>query len=596
MKKVFSLCLLILLINFALFAQRSGWSKHLPNTSYTLRFDPTGLSTILVYNNGSEVTDYNDKLSLLYQQVDNALAQWSAATNYTVSMSRVTSGGNYLMILDAIDSVESLGDAGSPIRINNRWDLTISGTQGNRIHFYSAVIHEIGHLFIGYAHVYDDNESVMYPPSIHTWKYIGEYGGLNQADIDKVRDLYDPPSDVTVKITTAKGDVGGNVKIDGETYWRNIDSDGYTASWRPSTFPHQAEVQNGQTISIGGQNYSSNLLSWYKGATPDGSTNPHSLTVGIPEWKANLDLEYNVTFYASCPGASSNGVIKVAGVQRSSGYTANVWQSNNSLTAEGIQQAIGGIQYTFSKWEDNSTTNPRTFTVTDHGSHTVSYNPKPDAPTSLYTSADPGDQVILCWEDNPNDYVTEYDIYRSPDKNRPYVYAATVSKGTQQWTDGAWRITSSYTDSLVHYRIYAKFNYDTYHVTSDPSNSVSAYAEPGGEAKRDVGSAKFVESKRHMPTECSIGNYPNPFNPSTTMFYQLVENSDVSLEVYDVSGRRVATVVDGQRSAGYHAKVWNAKDNSGITLASGLYFYRFVARPIIGHKPFVTSGKLLLMK
>lgn len=204
--------------------------------------------------------------------------------------------------------------------------------------------------------------------------------------------------------------------------------------------------------------------------------------------------------------------------------------------------------------------------------------------------------MTLVWTDNPNSYVTEYDIYRSPDKYRPYFYAGTVNSGVQTWTDDYWRITSGYTDSLVHYQVYAKYNYGSTHVTSDPSAAVAAYAEPGGGAKRDLGLAKFVESTKRKPNECAIGNYPNPFNPSTTMFYQLVENSDVSLEVYDVSGRRVATVVDGQRSAGYHAKVWNAIDNSGITLASGLYFYRFVARPISGHKPFVTSGKLLLMK
>ncbi|MCP4634681.1 MAG: T9SS type A sorting domain-containing protein [candidate division Zixibacteria bacterium] len=67
-------------------------------------------------------------------------------------------------------------------------------------------------------------------------------------------------------------------------------------------------------------------------------------------------------------------------------------------------------------------------------------------------------------------------------------------------------------------------------------------------------------------------NYPNPFNPTTTINYQLPKDCDVTLEVYNLLGQRVATLVDGYVGAGYHTVDWNA-----ATYSSGVYFYRLQA-------------------
>jgi len=69
-----------------------------------------------------------------------------------------------------------------------------------------------------------------------------------------------------------------------------------------------------------------------------------------------------------------------------------------------------------------------------------------------------------------------------------------------------------------------------------------------------------------------LGNYPNPFNPSTTISYELSTVSNVSLIVYDVLGRNVATLVDGIQQSGYHQVNFN-----GSNMASGLYYYRLIA-------------------
>jgi hypothetical protein len=73
-------------------------------------------------------------------------------------------------------------------------------------------------------------------------------------------------------------------------------------------------------------------------------------------------------------------------------------------------------------------------------------------------------------------------------------------------------------------------------------------------------------------------NRPNPFNPSTTISFSLPAECPVRLEVYDVSGRLVARLVDGAKlSAGPHDVEWNGRDGSGRAAASGIYIYRLVA-------------------
>ena len=69
-------------------------------------------------------------------------------------------------------------------------------------------------------------------------------------------------------------------------------------------------------------------------------------------------------------------------------------------------------------------------------------------------------------------------------------------------------------------------------------------------------------------------NYPNPFNPTTTINYSLKENSNVSLNIYNIKGQKVKQLVSDQLSAGQHSVVWNGKDDSGKSVSSGIYLYK----------------------
>jgi hypothetical protein len=86
-------------------------------------------------------------------------------------------------------------------------------------------------------------------------------------------------------------------------------------------------------------------------------------------------------------------------------------------------------------------------------------------------------------------------------------------------------------------------------------------------------------------------NYPNPFNPSTTIRFGVPEASSVRIEIYDILGRRVAEVFNGTMEAGYRNVVWNA------AVATGMYLYRIESRSLSNpEKKFSSVKKMLLVK
>lgn len=73
------------------------------------------------------------------------------------------------------------------------------------------------------------------------------------------------------------------------------------------------------------------------------------------------------------------------------------------------------------------------------------------------------------------------------------------------------------------------------------------------------------------------GTVPNPFNPTTTVHFTLSQPGRVTLEIFDVRGNRVATVVDSQQGAGAHSATWNGCDDRGSAVGSGVYFGRLAS-------------------
>jgi hypothetical protein len=172
-----------------------------------------------------------------------------------------------------------------------------------------------------------------------------------------------------------------------------------------------------------------------------------------------------------------------------------------------------------------------------------------------------------------------------------------------QWNQNAWvRSKRIYCDSTS----WTQFSLvDT--LSLQPNDTIAVHLSAGA-VELSNGQILFdlVELKRiqtitaidrepySVPTRLALSqNYPNPFNPSTTISFSLRAKLFVSLKVFDLMGREVASLVSQELSAGQHSREWNA---SGMP--SGVYFCRLQARPTDGGRAgvFIDSRKLVLLK
>ncbi|MFU8860410.1 MAG: T9SS type A sorting domain-containing protein, partial [Cyclonatronaceae bacterium] len=134
---------------------------------------------------------------------------------------------------------------------------------------------------------------------------------------------------------------------------------------------------------------------------------------------------------------------------------------------------------------------------------------------------------------------------------------------------------------------YAGSDGSTYAFFSSAADHVGNRSVRGSGAEA-VTTVQVPTSIEHtdMPAEFILSqNYPNPFNPGTIIRFGLPEAAEVRLEVYDLAGRRVAVLIDGNRAAG-----WHTVNFDGSTLSSGVYMYR------LSTGDFVQTRKLLLLK
>jgi len=88
----------------------------------------------------------------------------------------------------------------------------------------------------------------------------------------------------------------------------------------------------------------------------------------------------------------------------------------------------------------------------------------------------------------------------------------------------------------------------------------------------------------------SLSAYPNPFNPSTTISFNLPEEGNVKLEIFNLKGQKVKTLVNDKFDAGSHKVVWNGKDENNKPVSSGIFFYK------MNSGKFISTKKMILMK
>ncbi|MFQ5583753.1 MAG: T9SS type A sorting domain-containing protein [Calditrichia bacterium] len=102
------------------------------------------------------------------------------------------------------------------------------------------------------------------------------------------------------------------------------------------------------------------------------------------------------------------------------------------------------------------------------------------------------------------------------------------------------------------------------------------YIEDGGGRQGYL--AKNAGAPGVTPTRFELfQNYPNPFNPETIIRFALPQQANVKLTIYDVSGRQVRVLLKKQMSAGYHTATWDGRNDNGVQVGTGVYFYHITA-------------------
>ncbi len=202
--------------------------------------------------------------------------------------------------------------------------------------------------------------------------------------------------------------------------------------------------------------------------------------------------------------------------------------------------------------------------------------PDTDAPPipvqNLAVAGTGNDFISLTWATSPLGDFAGYNVYYDTD-NTGLPYADKIDIGNN----------TSYTLSgLVPGLTYfiAATCYDTDGNESWYSNEVSG-----------TPTALAVEESSDLPTSFALHPaYPNPFNPTTTIRFDLPNAVDISIVVYDLLGREVAPLVDGDMTAGYHQVIWDGRTASGREVPTGLYIARLVT------PEYTKSIKMVLLK
>ena len=122
------------------------------------------------------------------------------------------------------------------------------------------------------------------------------------------------------------------------------------------------------------------------------------------------------------------------------------------------------------------------------------------------------------------------------------------------------------------------------------SNWIMHRGNPGRTANSFEATTPNDEQIASISPTALQGNYPNPFNPETTIHFSLDKQSPVKIDIYNLKGQKVKTLVDETLSSGKHTIVWNGKDNSNKQVSSGVYLYR------MKNGIFTKSKKMILLK
>lgn len=396
---------------------------------------------------------------------------------------------------------------------------------------------------------------------------------------------------------------GQNKFWDGSTFYTNqgVITVGGSSGTSPQS-PPLNWTQSQTATATSPQDWPSGYRQYFQQWTQVGQVLGTSLQISIrvmagqAAYQAEFYQAVGVTFTPA-----DGGGITVDGQTRTSTYTkyAKINPSPaEQVSATAVNTSADRVDHIFAYWTNTSSSDTSysysiSFYPTSAVTYIAKFNAKPLQAENVYAGGTVGNPVEITWTEHPHSGVS-YKIYRRVKplggSTGPEQLIATLSHGTTSYTDYDYNVTSTYSNDLLSYDVRSYFSENGSY--SDP-NFVQVF---GSETKAAPNPEETITLGTSLPEEFAVSSYPNPFNPSTTISYQLVEDASVTLEIFDIVGRKVATLLNEQRNAGFHWVRWEGKDTDGKQLSSGIYLYRFLAVPVSGKASFRSSGKLVMAK
>lgn len=453
-----------------------------------------------------------------------------------------------------------------------------------------------------YIRVYDQNWVLLYGPQVSSYdnnKYtlshslqlapgtyilhatLTEYFGINDYRSDAGTSV-----DFHVKhtISVINNFLAGNIKVDNATLSSGTPIYKYIGDL--TSLEAIDQLYNGyyytwNTSSDNTSNWKRKPMIEGQAYIPNATTRNYSYTVASNDNGATISSDMrkilSLTFQNYIVGLGNAGVITVNGTQYNSPYSNSNVIEGTLTNAIAPGQTINGIDYYLNQWNDGSKSSSLTFNSSVNAIYTAYYIGAPASNTiSMGYDIVVGQPIKMHWTDNPNPNVT-YQIWRNIKGGSGPVLIATVGRGVQTFTDYNYLFTGTYTNDLLYYDVRQYYSVEG---TYSNTNFLSVYGKIAPKAlvynKLDQG---------ENITSYFVGCYPNPFNPSTTINYQLPEAGLVSLRIFDLMGREVKTLVNEIKEKGSYNISFDASN-----LSSGVYFYQLRAGD------YVSIKKMVLLK
>lgn len=223
----------------------------------------------------------------------------------------------------------------------------------------------------------------------------------------------------------------------------------------------------------------------------------------------------------------------------------------------------------------------------------IDMNAPPRAPQNVSLSGVWGGHPTISWDPNPEPDHASYEVFR---RTKPYsgqwsAWAKKTETTDTSWTDPGFILEKPGT-GVVGYFVKA----------TDQSGQRSAGSDTVGTSGNSFGIGLLSKQNQTktvdvLPAKYALAqNTPNPFNPITTIPYQLPEQSMVTLRVYSLRGGHIVTLQNSIQDAGFHQMQWDGTDENGHQVASGPYLYHLTAQSQESEQTYQQTLKMLYLK